>query len=565
MMTGKIFRAIFIASVSILLVTLVIITASMNSYFNDVQQRELRDELEIAAAATEKMGAEYLQELKSDRYRLTWIAEDGDILYDTDVNADNMENHIDREEIQEAIKTGSGSSSRYSSTLTEKTLYEAVRLDDNSVLRISVSHITTLLLVAGMLQPIIIVFVIAAVISLILSTHMAKNIVKPFNHLDLEHPMENDTYEELSPLLHQIYDQRRQIDKNIQELEWKKDEFNQIIAQMEEGLVLLDDKGIILSINPAAMNIFETGGFCVGHDFLTIDRSSELSEAIKRAQENGHDELRMKRSGREYQVNISRTVSEKHIRGCVLLAFDVTEQASAERSRQEFTANVSHELKTPLQSISGSAELIENGLMKPEDLPKFARNIRRESGRLVNLIDDIIRLSQLDEGGNMPMEEVSLADTVDEAFSVLQDSASLKNITLTRSGDGVIKGVKRLLFEMMYNLCDNAIKYNHPGGRVDVKITQTENKIRVCVEDNGIGIPEDRQSRVFERFYRVDKSHSKQSGGTGLGLSIVKHVVQYHHGKIELRSEEGLGTKITAEFPREQKQSEIIEISGENK
>ena len=564
-MTGKIFRAIFIASVSILLVTLVIITASMNSYFNDVQQRELRDELEIAAAATEKMGAEYLQELKSDRYRLTWIAEDGDILYDTDVNADNMENHIDREEIQEAIKTGSGSSSRYSSTLTEKTLYEAVRLDDNSILRISVSHITTLLLVAGMLQPIIIVFVIAAVISLILSTHMAKNIVKPFNHLDLEHPMENDTYEELSPLLHQIYDQRRQIDKNIQELEWKKDEFNQIIAQMEEGLVLLDDKGIILSINPAAMNIFETGGFCVGHDFLTIDRSSELSEAMKRAQENGHDELRMKRSGREYQVNISRTVSEKHIRGCVLLAFDVTEQASAERSRQEFTANVSHELKTPLQSISGSAELIENGLMKPEDLPKFARNIRKESGRLVNLIDDIIRLSQLDEGGNMPMEEVSLADTVDEAFSVLQDSASLKNITLTRSGDGVIKGVKRLLFEMMYNLCDNAIKYNHPGGRVDVKITQTENKIRVCVEDNGIGIPEDRQSRVFERFYRVDKSHSKQSGGTGLGLSIVKHVVQYHHGKIELRSEEGLGTKITAEFPREQKQSEIIEISGENK
>lgn len=564
-MTGKIFRAIFIASVSILLVTLVIITASMNSYFNDVQQRELRDELEIAAAATEKMGAEYLQELKSDRYRLTWIAEDGDILYDTDVNADNMENHIDREEIQEAIKTGSGSSSRYSSTLTEKTLYEAVRLDDNSILRISVSHITTLLLVAGMLQPIIIVFVIAAVISLILSTHMAKNIVKPFNHLDLEHPMENDTYEELSPLLHQIYDQRRQIDKNIQELEWKKDEFNQIIAQMEEGLVLLDDKGIILSINPAAMNIFETGGFCVGHDFLTIDRSSELSEAMKRAQENGHDELRMKRSGREYQVNISRTVSDKHIKGCVLLAFDVTEQASAERSRQEFTANVSHELKTPLQSISGSAELIENGLMKPEDLPKFARNIRKESGRLVNLIDDIIRLSQLDEGGNMPMEEVSLADTVDEAFSVLQDSASLKNITLTRSGDGVIKGVKRLLFEMMYNLCDNAIKYNHPGGRVDVKITQTENKIRVCVEDNGIGIPEDRQSRVFERFYRVDKSHSKQSGGTGLGLSIVKHVVQYHHGKIELRSEEGLGTKITAEFPREQKQSEIIEISGENK
>lgn len=563
-MTSKIFRAIFWASVSVLLVTLIIITACMNSYFDNVQQRELRNELEIAATATEKMGVPYLQELKSDRYRLTWIAENGDILYDTDVNADNMENHINREEIQEAMQTGSGSSSRYSSTLTEKTLYEAVRLEDNSVLRISVSHITTLLLVAGMLQPIIIIFVIAAVISLILSTRMAKNIVKPFNHLDLEHPMENDTYEELSPLLHQIYDQRRQIDRNIQELEWKKDEFNQIIEQMEEGLVLLDDKGTILSINPAGMNVFQTGDFCIGHDFLTIDRSNELSEAIKRVQKNGHEELRMERSGREYQVNISRTVSDEHIRGCVLLAFDVTEQASAERSRQEFTANVSHELKTPLQSISGSAELIESGLVKHEDLPKFARNIRRESSRLVNLIDDIIRLSQLDEGGSIPMEEVSLADTVEEAFSVLQDSASLKNITLIRSGNGVVRGVKRLLFEMMYNLCDNAIKYNHSGGHVDVVITQTEDRIRICVEDTGIGIPENQQSRVFERFYRVDKSHSKQSGGTGLGLSIVKHVVQYHHGKIELRSKEGIGTKITVEFPRKQRQSEILEIAGDN-
>lgn len=550
-MTSKIFRSIFIAVVLVLLVTLVIITGCMSSYFDTVQQNELRDELEIAASATEKLGVPYLEALKSDRYRLTWIAGNGDILYDTDVDSGSMENHTDREEVQEAVKTGSGSSYRYSSTLTEKTLYETVKLSDGSVLRISVSHATTLLLVAGMLQPIIIIFVLAVVLSMILAIRMAKNIVKPFNHLDLEHPMENDTYEELSPLLNRIHSQHKQIDKQIRELQWKKDEFNQIIAQMEEGLVLLDDKGTILSINPAAKNIFKTGAFCVGQDFLTVDRSSELSQAMERVNENGHEELRISRSGREYQINISRIASEDRISGSVLLAFDVTEQASAERSRQEFTANVSHELKTPLQSIIGSAELIENGIMKPEDIPRFAGNIRKESGRLVNLIDDIIRLSQLDEGGSMPMENVNLADLTDEVFSVLRSSADIQNITMTASGSAELFGVKRLLFEMLYNLCDNAIKYNKPDGRVDVAISSTDKNVTLSVSDTGVGIPDDHQSRVFERFYRVDKSHSKQSGGTGLGLSIVKHVVQYHHGTIKLESRENSGTTITAVFPIE--------------
>ena len=553
-MTNKIFKSIFIASVSVLLVTLIIITGSMGGYFDRIQQQELRDELDIAAAATEKMGIPYLKELQSDRYRLTWIAENGDILYDTDVNADQMENHKDRDEVQEAMKTGSGSSSRYSSTLTEKTLYEAAKLEDRSVLRISVSHATTLTLVAGMLQSILIIFILAAVLSLILAIRMAKNIVKPFNHLDLEHPMENDTYEELSPLLHQIYTQRSQIDRQIKELQWKKEEFNQIIGQMEEGLVLLNDQGTVLSINPAAKKIFRTGDFCLGQDFLTVDRSRELSDAMQKVRETGHEGLRIRRSGREYQVNISRTESEEHIRGTVLLAFDVTEQASAERSRQEFTANVSHELKTPLQSIAGSAELIENGIMKPEDTPRFARNIRKESARLVNLIDDIIRLSQLDEGGSMPMEKVDLKGLTDEVFSVLQDSAAVQNVTLSFSGSAAVPGVKRLLFEMLYNLCDNAVKYNRPDGQVRVSISENENTASISVEDTGIGIPEEQQSRVFERFYRVDKSQSKQSGGTGLGLSIVKHVVQYHHGKLSLSSKPGTGTTITVELPKAQKQ-----------
>lgn len=556
-MTNKIFKSIFAACVYVLLVTLIIITGSMGHYFDKVQQKELRDELEIAAVATEKMGTSYLKELNSDRYRLTWIAEDGKILYDTDVSADGMENHKNREEVQEALKTGSGSSFRYSSTLTEKTLYEAVQLENKSVLRISVSHATTLYLVAGMLQSIVVIFGLAALLSIFWATRMAKNIVKPFNNLDLEHPMENDTYGELSPLLHQIYTQRRQIDENIQELQWKKDEFNQITEQMKEGLVLLNENGIVLSINPSAMNIFQTGDFCVGQDFLTVDRSSELSDAMRRAQKDGHDELRMKRGGREYQVNISRTVSEDCVLGSVLLAFDVTEQALAERSRREFTANVSHELKTPLQSISGSAELIENGLMKPEDLPKFARNIRKESGRLVSLIDDIIRLSQLDEGGSLPMEQVHLSELVDEVFSILQDAAAVKNITMTYAGDGTVAGVRRLLFEMIYNLCDNAIKYNHSGGTVRVTIGKNDKSTEILVEDTGIGIPEEQQCRVFERFYRVDKSHSKQSGGTGLGLSIVKHIVQRHHGKLELSSKEGVGTAIKVIIPTKQQLQEI--------
>lgn len=558
-MTSKIFRSIFIASVSVLLITLLIISGSMSSYFDKVQQDELRDELEIAAAATEKLGAPYLKKLNSNRYRLTWIAPNGDILYDTDVDSAEMDNHTGREEVQEAMQTGVGSSTRYSKTLTEKTLYEAVRLEDGSVLRISVSHITSLLLVLGLLPPTIVIFILAAVLSLILAIKMAKNIVKPFNHLDLEHPMENETYEELAPLLHRIHSQHRQIEQQIKELQWKNDEFNQIIGQMKEGLILLNEKGIILSINPAAKTIFRTGEFCVGQDFLTVDRSSELSEAIHKAQDSGHEGLRIHRSGREYQINISRTTSEDHILGSVLLVFDVTEQASAEQSRKEFTANVSHELKTPLQSIIGSAELIENGLMKPEDTPRFARNIRKESSRLVTLIDDIIRLSQLDEGTALPMEQVNLSALTHEVFSVLQDSAVLQNVTMATSGDATIFGVNRLLFEMLYNLCDNAIKYNVPNGHVEVIIKQEENKSILSVKDTGVGIPEDQQSRVFERFYRVDKSHSKQSGGTGLGLSIVKHVVQYHQGTIEMQSKEGVGTTITVILKTQQGR-----IAGEN-
>ena len=335
------------------------------------------------------------------------------------------------------------------------------------------------------------------------------------------------------------------------ELQWKKDEFDLITSRMEEGLVLLDKCGTVLGINPAAKKIFGAEGAAAGQDFLTVDRSPELHNALCEAEDKGHSELRLFRSGREYQVKLSRISSGEEHRGTVILAFDVTEQAAAERSRQEFTANVSHELKTPLQSIIGSAELIENGIMKQEDVPRFARNIRKESDRLVHLIDDIIRLSRLDEGGHWEKEPVDLKALTEEVFSVLQDAADAQNVTLQSCGAATVPGVKRLLFEALYNLCDNAIRYNKPGGRVTVKMTEEEGTVRLTVEDTGIGIPEAEQSRVFERFYRVDKSHSKASGGTGLGLSIVKHAVQQSGGRLTLESREGEGTRITAELPAE--------------
>ena len=362
--------------------------------------------------------------------------------------------------------------------------------------------------------------------------------------------MDNDTYEELSPLLGRINQQRRQIDAHVQELQRKRDEFDQITGNMKEGLVLLNEKGMILSINPAARALFRTGSACVGQDFLTIERSSDVSHALQTAMEQGHSEIRTEREGREYQMDMSRIESEGAVTGAVILAFDVTEQELAQRNRREFTANVSHELKTPLQSIMGSAELMENGLVKPEDMPVFIGRIRSEAARLVTLIEDIIRLSQLDEGVELPVECVELHALAQETVQSLSDAAEAKSVSLAVTGQPVtVRSVRRLLSEILYNLCDNAIKYNVPGGRVTVDVAGTAEGAAITVSDTGIGIPAEHQARVFERFYRVDKSHSRASGGTGLGLSIVKHAVQDLGGTIRLDSTPGQGTSIRVTIP----------------
>ena len=551
-MTKKIFHSILLVAGAVLLASLLVIVGCLYEYFGSVEKKQLRDELELASAAVERSGEEYLSGISSDRYRLTWIARDGTVLYDTVTDAESLENHADREEVRQAFTNGEGESTRYSSTLLQKTMYSAHKLRDGSVLRISISRATAGVLLVGMVQPILVVVIVAFILSAVLAKSLSRRIVRPLNELDLEHPLENDAYEELSPLLGRINRQHRQIDEQMMELERQKMEFSQITGSMREGLVLLDEKERVLSINPAAYKLFDADERSVGQDFLTIDRSHDIRQAIAEAMTQGHGEARAERGGCVWQFDVSRIASGDTAVGAVLLAFDITDRETAEQNRREFTANVSHELKTPLQGIIGSAELLENGMVQPDDVPRFVGHIRKEAQRLVTLIGDIIRLSQLDEGDEMPRETVDLLTLSQETASDLQAAAEQKNVSLSVEGESMrVNGVRRLLYEVIYNLCDNAIKYNVEGGSVKVSVGTEGGKAVVSVADTGIGIAPEHQSRIFERFYRVDKSHSKASGGTGLGLSIVKHAVQYHHGTVELKSEEGKGTTIRVLLPKE--------------
>lgn len=557
-MTKKIFRTILMIAAVVLLANLAIVMGCLYHYFMSAQEQQLKDELRLAACGVEEYGRGYLEKLtrpdyrytKKPDYRLTWIASDGAVLFDTVDSVENMENHGDRIEIREAFAKGKGSSIRYSATLMERTLYYARALRNGTVLRISVSQITVLSLILMMLQPIMVVGFFAVILSAVLAGRMAKRIVRPLNAIDLDHPLDNDAYEELTPLLRRIHQQRQQISEQLQSLQEKKDEFSQITDHMKEGLVLLDRTGTILSINPAAQRIFGAEVSCCGQGFWIIDRSHEVSAAIQNAMEDGHSEIRIGRNGREFQLDISRIESENTVIGTVLLAFDVTEEAFAERNRRQFTANVSHELKTPLQSVLGSAELLKDGLVGQEEAAHFSELIYKEASRLVTLVDDMIHLSQLDEGVTPVWESVDLLEMAEKVVSSLYVAAEKKNVHICAFGDHIcINGAPGFLQEMIYNLCDNAIKYNIPGGDVEVIVSEKEQGACVLVRDTGIGIPDEYRTRIFERFFRVDQSRSKASGGTGLGLSIVKHIAQYHHASIALESVAGKGTIISVTFP----------------
>lgn len=544
-MISKIFRSTFLVAAIVMLCSLLSIMGFVYDYFDDSQMEQLRDELSIALIGTEQGGIGFLEELEAEHYRLTWVSENGDVIFDTDADETMMENHAGREEIREAMETGTGSSSRHSDTLFERTIYEARKLSDGSILRISVSQQTMLMLVLGMLHPACVVALFAIMLSLILANRIARKIVEPLNALDLDHPLANDTYEELSPLLQRLNQQHLQIKSQLRKLQRKNDEFQQITSCMQEGLMVLDKETHIRSINAAAQRIFSVDEESVGKSFFVVNRSNVLRQALNDALDHGRGSAAMEVEGRIYRFDMSSIQSEGKLLGAVVLAFDITEEQNAERTRREFTANVSHELKTPLQTIIGSAELLESGLVKPEDAPHFVGRIRKEASRLVTLIQDIIRLSQLDEGVAMPTESVDLLALAEEVKAILEPSAAEKNVRIQVVGSAAaVQGVRRLLYEILYNLCDNAIKYNVPGGSVHITVEGR----KLIISDTGIGIPPEHQNRIFERFYRVDKSHSRQSGGTGLGLSIVKHALQYHNAKLELQSTPGKGTTITIFF-----------------
>ena len=504
-MTSKIFRSTVFVAALVLLSSLSVILGVLYNHFTDVQVAQLKDELSLAVTGTEQYGNAFLENVEADRFRVTWIDKDGTVLFDTQADQSAMENHADREEIREAMETGTGSAVRNSSTMTEQTYYEAMRLYDGTVLRVSANQASAWALMIDLLWPIVLIAVLAIGLSLVLARRMARKIVGPLNVLDLERPLANDTYEELSPLLRRINRQHLQIEAQMRKLRRKADEFSQITSHMQEGLVVLDKETNIRSINSAAVKIFGAEENSVGSSFFRLGGSNALRPALNDALDRGHGTATLAENGRVYRFDMSRIRSDGRLLGAVILAVDVTEAQNAEQLRREFSANVSHELKTPLQSIIGSAELLESGMVRPEDAPRFVGHIRREAARLVDLIEDIIRLSQLDEGIAPTMEDVDLLALAQEVKTILEPCAAEKDVRIEVSGQGFpLTGVRRMLQEVTYNLCDNAVKYNVPGGRVQIRVEGR----KLTVSDTGIGIPQEHQDRIFERFYRVDKSHS---------------------------------------------------------
>ena len=549
-MTKKIFQSVLLACTAVMIACISLFLGVLYDYYGDLQATQLEQELGMACVGVQQQGEGYLQALNDSGCRLTWIAADGTVLYDTTTEASQMENHAARGEISQAFSTGFGESARYSATLTRQTRYFARLMEDGTVLRISDSRMTVWALALASIQPICVILAIALILSGLLAARLSRNIVQPLEAIDLDRPLEGHTYEELAPLLGRLEQQHRQIRNQQQHLEDREREFRAVADNMTEGLVLLSASGTILSINHAARRFFGSTDDCTGQDFITLDRSRDIEDTIREAELSGSAERILSRGGREYQLIVSRVEEGGQESGVVLLIFDVTEKVFAERNRREFTANVSHELKTPLQSIMGSAELLENGLVRPEDTQMFLRRIREQSARLVRLIDDIIHLSQLDEKAELPVEKISLEELAKQELQSLSPAAEAQNITISCDVSPVcITAPRPLLHEILYNLLDNAIKYNVPGGKVSLEITRKGKTVELTVRDTGIGIPPEHQSRIFERFYRVDKSHSRQIGGTGLGLSIVKHAVLDLGGEVSVQSVPGKGTAILVSLP----------------
>ena len=555
-MTKKIFKSIMFVCTLVLAVGLAAVMGILYSNFDGQMRKELSKEAAYLAYGVEQQGVDYLKNIKDKSARITYIDQDGTVLFDNEADVSEMKNHSDRTEFQKAEKYGAGESSRYSDTLSEKTIYYALRLKDGTVLRVSGTQDSVLALVENLIFPLCGLLCLMLILSGIMASAISKRIVKPINELDLESPEENQIYEELSPLLSKIHRQNREIQNQLELAKQQQEEFALITENMQEGLIVIDKYTMILSANSSAWNLFHMDRVCQGESVYCLDREEEFRHAIEQVLSGEHTELVLKLNGSDIQLIANPVIRDKKTEGAVVLLVNVTEKLERESLRREFSANVSHELKTPLTSISGFAEIMQGGLVKNEDIPKFAGRIYKESQRLLQLVEDVIQISQLDEEKTSYVwEPVDVYQVCKNAFESLKEKAKSLNVHLYICGERMkMEAVRTLLEEAIYNVCDNAIKYNRNDGSVSVFLTQTAQEIQIVVKDTGVGIPKEDQNRVFERFYRVDKSHSKEIGGTGLGLSIVKHAVGALKGSVILRSEEGNGTEICMKFPKVHKE-----------
>lgn len=564
-MTVKIFKGIFITSVAVLLASLVVFFLFSYDYYGDRLEDEVVREAEYLKRGFDEAEAEedkisYLNSLSLDGAFVTLIKDDGTVIFDTRTyGLDKLSNHADREEVREAKANGEGIAVRQSETDGAKTIYCARRTADGRILRVGTEHFSTTDVLAAMINPTLILFLFVLLFALLAAMIMSKSIVKPINDIDLDDPENTKTYEELRPILNKLASQNYRITKQMHELRKREIEFNSITGNMSEGMVIINSRTAILSCNASAKRIFGVGEAELTGGVLSLNTSESFRLAISSALsgKNGYDAIRI--GDKYYSILVTPVFNGARVDGAVIVIIDDTEKEARESLRREFTANVSHELKTPLTSISGFAELINKGLTDEEDSKRFAANIMKESKRLISLVGDIIRLNQLD-GGEIPFDpvEISLKECAQDVIGRLEHIAERAGVSLElHGGDGHVNGNRQIIEEMLYNLTDNSIKYNKTGGRVEISITEGTFGVCVSVKDNGIGIPSDKLDRVFERFYRVDKSHSKEIGGTGLGLSIVKHAAAYHKAKLSIESTFGEGTEITVVFPPLSKTGDI--------
>ncbi|EFV98240.1 ATPase/histidine kinase/DNA gyrase B/HSP90 domain protein [Streptococcus agalactiae ATCC 13813] len=545
-MTKKIFRTTLSASLGIVLVTILMIMGFLYNYFNHIQREQLRTQTALASQGISFEGKDYFENLKTSNVRITWVDNKGQVLYDTQSDAKHMKNHANRQEIKEAIKSGYGESTRWSATLTEKSIYAAQRLNNGTIVRLSVAQQTIFYLLLGMMSPLAIIILLAIILSVLIARYIAKKVSEPLNNIDLDHPLSNDSYEEITPLLRRLDSHQAKIQHQKLLLQKRQKEFDTIISKIKEGMILLDDQARIVSINAEALKLFQINDDWHGRFMMEVSRDLTLKDLIDQGLKGKKKEANIDIENNHYRVLVRPTTDNNRVTGLVVLLFDVTDQLQMEQLQREFTANVSHELKTPLHVISGYSELLANQMVPNEEAPQFAAKIHKESERLVKLVEDIINLSHLDEQEKLPQETVNLYDLTQKVLEGLQAKADKKHIQINFNGEeAILRGNPVLLNSLVYNLCDNAITYNHEKGQVNVTLKNSSDTITLEVSDTGLGIAEKDKKRIFERFYRVDKSRSKIVGGTGLGLSIVKSALDFHNGSIKVDSHLGQGTTMT--------------------